>query len=329
MDSDRPPSFREIAAILGVSPATVSKAIRGRPDISDATRTRVLGYLDEQGIAHAYRVLSHTVDLHLENLQGAWSSEIIRGIQNACETYGLALRCTQGIGSAHCDNWVRESLKSGTRGLISVVSRPSSRVIERARSAGVATALIDPADEISDRSLITCLTFDNWEAGFQAAGLLASNGHRKVGVISGELRLHNARQRMSGWLAGCEANAIAFDSGNHLFEGDYSALSGAAGAVTLMKRDQITAIFAFSDDAAVGAMSQLNSMGLRVPKDVSVVGFDDNPMSQWLVPALTTIRQPLFTMGYDAVARAIMDGSNQDLKYQAEIVSRGSVLALV
>jgi LacI family transcriptional regulator len=145
----------------------------------------------------------------------------------------------------------------------------------------------------------------NWAGGLSATEHLLSLGHRRIGFIAGPKRLLCSRARLDGYGAGLAAAGLEIDP-DLIRQGDFYHESGFAGADALLRLDRPpTAIFASSDQMAFGAYEAVRRRGLRVPDDVSVVGFDDLPESRWASPPLTTVRQPLAEMGLLA-ARTVL-----------------------
>jgi LacI family transcriptional regulator len=137
----------------------------------------------------------------------------------------------------------------------------------------------------------------NWAGGLSATEHLLSLGHRRIGFIAGPRRLLCSRARLDGYRAGLEAAGVAV-ADELLYQGDFYHESGFAGGSALLElADPPTAIFAASDQMAFGVYEAVRRRGLRVPDDVSVVGFDDLPEDRWSSPPLTTVRQPLTEMG--------------------------------
>ena len=137
----------------------------------------------------------------------------------------------------------------------------------------------------------------NWAGGLSATEHLLSLGHRRVGLIAGPKRLLCSRARLDGYRAGLDAAGVPLDD-ELIYEGDFYHEAGFAGAQKMLSlRRPPTAFFASSDQMAFGVYEAVRQRGLRVPYDVSIVGFDDLPEARWSSPPLTTVRQPLVEMG--------------------------------
>lgn len=141
------------------------------------------------------------------------------------------------------------------------------------------------------------LNFDNFEGGRLATQHLIQLGHRRIAFIAGDADHPDATERMRGYRAALEAATIAFDPAL-MVPGEYHELSGMLAVDRLLTTNQrFTAIFAANDQMALGAALGLQRRSLRVPEDVSIVGFDDVPTSQFAIPPLTSVHQPAYELG--------------------------------
>jgi LacI family transcriptional regulator len=161
---------------------------------------------------------------------------------------------------------------------------------------------------------------------------LLSLGHRRIGFIAGPTRLLCSRARLDGYRAALEGAGIPVDDAL-IVPGDFYHASGSTGASALLDlRKPPTAVFAASDQMALGAIEALRRRGLRVPEDMSVVGFDDLPEVRWLSPPLTTVRQPLTEMGKVAARTVLRLARGEELdsprlELATELVVRASTAA--
>lgn len=300
------PPLARIAERAGVSVATVSKVLNGRPGIAPATRTRVRVALDSMGAPMTPRRprRSGLVDIRLDNLSGAWSQEALRGAVGALREQGRDVVVSVGAPT-ECDAWIRSALARGSGGLIVFVGVPSGPVSALAREAGVPLVVVDPWHQtLPDITTVTCA---NFRGASDAVAHLIGLGHRRIAAVGGPTTLENARERLAGYRAAHLASGLACDI-DLIRSGDYSVASGyQAGQYFLGLAEPPTAVFAASDDAAVGVIRAYREAGWRVPGDVSVVGFDDLPGSRWQDPPLTTVTQPVAEMAVVAALRVMED----------------------
>jgi DNA-binding LacI/PurR family transcriptional regulator len=150
---------------------------------------------------------------------------------------------------------------------------------------------------------------DNWGGGMAATRHLIELGHKRIGTIAGPLRFLCSQARLAGYRAALERASVPADD-RLVAPGDFHYRAGYESALALLDRaDPPTAIFAANDEQALAVYAVAHQLGLRIPQDLSVVGFDDVPMSQWITPPLTTVRQPITDLAALAT-RALLDGGD-------------------
>jgi LacI family transcriptional regulator len=179
--------------------------------------------------------------------------------------------------------------------VILVTSRMTRQQREQLERAGVALVVIDPVD-LPDSDLAS-VGATNWAGGLAATEHLISLGHERIAMIGGPREMLCTQARIDGYRAALERAGIEVDR-RLIRYGDFHHEGGfRASREFLALEDRPTAIFAGSDEQAMGAYEAARQSGLQIPRDLSVVGFDDLPLCQWLSPPLTTVRQPLEEMG--------------------------------
>jgi DNA-binding LacI/PurR family transcriptional regulator len=217
--------------------------------------------------------------------------------------------------------WLTRLSASQSDGIILVPTDLSPA--DRARLAGLSVPLVivDPIGEPDPR--IPSVGATNWAGGLTATEHLVEIGHRRIAIITGRLSLLCSRARLDGYRAALERSGIPADPaliqpGDFTFE---SALAAAAGVLRLA--DPPTAIFASSDVQALGVYEAARRLNLRVPEDLSVVGFDDLPTSSWVSPPLTTVSQPLAQMAAMATRTliALLDGHVKAASTRVELAT--------
>lgn len=296
------PTLSDIAAEAGVSTATVSKVLNGRTDVASATRERVSALLK----THHYTAMdarrtrrSGLVDLVISGLDSPWAIEILRGVEAECTERGVATVVSRvREDDATPPSWTSLTAAHHSDGVILVTSRITAQQRAQVQRAGVALVVIDPVD-LPDTDLVS-IGATNWAGGLSATEHLISLGHRRIAVIGGPRDMLCTQARIDGYRAALERAGIEVDRGlirygNFLHEGGFAA---ARELLDLSPRP--TAIFAGGDLQAMGAYEAARQAHLSVPRDLSVVGFDDLPLCQWMSPPLTTVRQPLEEMGRTA-----------------------------
>jgi LacI family transcriptional regulator len=299
---ERRTTLAVIAAAAGVSLPTVSKVVNGRPDVAPATRARVERLLDEHhysrsGARRSRR--SGLIDLVFNGLDSPWAVEILRGAEEwgAVHSFGVAVSSVRH-GNARPASWTSALASHDTDGVILVTSELTHAQLGQLRSAGIPLVVVDPVNP--PPADLASVGATNWAGGLAATEHLIGLGHRRIAAIAGPGDYLCSRARIDGYRSGLERAGIVYDAslvryGDFLHEGGFTR-----GGELLDMADRPTAIFAGSDQQAFGVYEAARQRGLRVPQDLSVVGFDDLPVSRWVSPPLTTVRQPLAEMGRTA-----------------------------
>jgi LacI family transcriptional regulator len=288
-----------IAAEAGVSLPTVSKVVNGRRDVAPATRALVERLLDEH---HYTRVgtrrhrRSGLVDLVFNGLDSPWAVEILRGVEEwgtAHET-GVAVSAVRH-GNARPASWTSGLASHDTDGVILVMAGVTTSQLEQMRDADIPLVVVDPVNPPPPE--LPSVGATNWAGGLAATEHLLELGHRRIGAIAGPGDYLCSRARTDGYRSALERAGIRYEPAL-VRNGDFEHEGGfVRGGELLDLAEPPSAIFAGSDQQAFGLYEAARQRGLRVPQDLSVVGFDDLPVARWVSPPLTTVRQPLAEMG--------------------------------
>ncbi|WP_232377565.1 LacI family DNA-binding transcriptional regulator [Micromonospora humida] len=296
-----------IARLAGVSVPTVSRVINGRSDVAPQTRERVEELLTRHGYrprSAARRTQSALIDLVFNDLDSPWAVEIIRGVEDVAQASGAGTVVSAiHRRTSSAKQWLDNMRTRSTEGVIFVTSMVEPPLQAELRRLRLPVVIVDPAGVAPQEAPTIGAT--NWAGSLRANQYLLGLGHRRIGFIAGPPQLMCSRARMDGYRAALDAAGLAVDDrlvrpGNFYHESGYTA-----GMHLLGLSEPPTAIFASSDQMALGVYEAVRKRGLRVPDDVSVVGFDDLPEVRWCSPPLTTIRQPLAEMGMLA-ARTVL-----------------------
>jgi LacI family transcriptional regulator len=318
-----------IAAAAGVSVPTVSKVVNGRADVAAATRSRVESLLTEYDYVVPRRGADRAglIDLVFTELSPR-ALEILRGAEEVTLTAGSRLAVSVLDGTGHADAWLGTLAGTRTDGVILVLTELTAG--QRVRLAGLRTpvVIVDPVGRPDPR--IPSIGAANLAGGLAATRHLIELGHRRIGTITGRPELPCSQARLDGYRAALERAGRPIDP-DLIVAGDFhveSALEQASKMLTLP--DPPTAVFAGSDMQAMGVYEAARLHHLRVPDDLSVVGFDDLPMSAWVSPPLTTVMQPLAEMARLAarVVLGLLGGGpgsfNNRLELSTSLVVRSS-----
>ncbi len=307
--SHRRATLADVAARVGVSTATVSKALNGRGDISAETRERVLLAVTELGYrpttaplsAAPRRALAVVFDIPaspyiLGVLQGVLAATTEAGLDLLTR---LAPHRTSRTQRAVAREWAADQQASGVVGIIGLTLSAPDGLIEAASTARLPFVMVDPVDAHHRR--MVSVGSSNWAGARTAAEHLIGLGHRRIAWIGGPEESDAARDRLYGYQAALDAAGIALDPS--LIRSDqFSVATGAEHSRALLTSAQPpTAIMAADDEIAVGVLATAHELGVRVPQELSVTGFDDTPQAAWTTPPLTTVHQHLQGMGAMAV----------------------------
>jgi len=300
-------TIREIADLAGVSIATVSRVLNARGDVSPETRDLVSRIIRERGYTanRSARSLSigrtGLVGVLVPLVHPAYFSAIISGVAEAL--HGQDLRLVLSPTGHEHDREVSllDRLMHGlTDGALIVLPEESSDELAQLQDEGYSFVVIDPLEPLDER--IPSVSAAHTSGADQAMQHLLGLGHRRIGAITGPRGWVATEDRRRGYHAALAAAGILPDPA--LVEEANFEISGgtrAAGAL-LDLAEPPTAIFAFNDNLAIGTLQAARARGLRVPQDLSVVGFDDLEYATIATPELTTVRQPLAEMGRTAVS---------------------------
>jgi LacI family transcriptional regulator len=293
-------TIAQVAAESGLSTATVSKVLNGKPDVSPSTRVLVEDMLLKSG----YRKRANgepppLIDIVFNDFDSPWATEIIRGAAAAAQAVGLTVAFTALSEGDERRVWFDHITSRGTRGIILLLSQLTERQKGELDARALPFVVIDPTAEPGPE--VSSVGATNWSGGLVATKHLIDLGHRRIGIITGPPELLCSRARFDGYRAALERAGLSVDD-KLIRAGDFRVKAGYDEAKVLFKvRERPTAIFACNDLHGLGVLRAAREAGLRVPEELSVVGFDDIPLSEWSTPSLTTVRQPLTQMAALAV----------------------------
>src|SRR5215213_6871754 len=334
---DPRPTLEQVAALAGVSRATVSRVVNGSPGVSPVVRAQVeravakLGYVPNRAARSLVTRRADSVALVVSEPHARFFSEpffagMVRGVSGVLAETGVQLllliaqdlpnrgRLERYVVGGHVDGVLLASVHGDD---------PLPAVLER---AGVPAVLVGRPAAPPSASYVDA---DNRGGARAAVGHLAGRGRRRIATITGPLDMGVGLDRLDGYRDGLAAAGLAADPG--LVEpGDFTEEGGAAATARLLERPgpPVGAIFAASDLMAAGALRALRAAGRRVPGDVAVVGFEDSAVARYAQPPLTSVRQPIEELGRQAtrllLARMGGEAGGMHLILDTELVVRAS-----
>jgi LacI family transcriptional regulator len=326
-------TIRDVAAQAGVSVATVSKVINGRYGVAADTMARVNAVINDLG--YQASLVAQSLRNHRTNVIGIlvadlepFSAELLKGAADAIRGSGfeMVVYSAGGLADDHV-GWERRYLSRLSGTLIDGAVLVTPTVVDV--NYGAPIVAIDPH---TGQSELPTIDSDNLRGGQLATAHLLSLGHRRIAMLSGRPDLESSRLREQGYRQAMAAAGVPV-SEDLVLVGGYDAQASAECTRTLLTSAQPpTAIFAANDVSAIAAIQAAVGLGLRVPADLSVVGFDNIPESALCAPPLTTVNQPIRQMGERSIQLLLrlMRGDHVEdthITLQTDLVVRQSARA--
>ncbi len=322
-------SIEDVADRAKVSITTVSRVINNVSTVSDKNRTRVeeaIAFLKFKPNVSAQRLargFNNSIGLVMPGYPGIFHSfyaiEIIRGIGHACETLrmDMVFHITNGFNPINTNN---------VGGVIFADVIENRNQVEAALASGTPCVLINNQDDELGTSYIAV---NNASGGKVAAEYLVNLGHTRIATVTGSLSTQSGLQRFEGFKEMLGSKKVVLPN-SYIYQGDYSRRCARLAIEKFLELESPpTAIFAASDDMALEIIAVLNERGIKVPEEMSVVGFDDNPNCLFGAIALTTVSQPLFKMAEESVhhLHSIISGKTKKIKrkiFDPDLIIRDS-----
>jgi DNA-binding LacI/PurR family transcriptional regulator len=299
-----------IAESAGVSIPTVSKVLNGRSGVSKETRTRVEDLINKYGYRRPSGSRGSTVEIVFREMEGTWAVEVIRGVERVARQNRIGVLVSQLGPDSSPATSIDETI--GRRpGCVLFVSEISAPEQAKLKAKDIPFVVINPAGELPDDVPFVGTT--NWRGGHSATRHLLDLGHRRIAMINGP-DYPFCQARMAGYFSAMAEADVAADS-SLVVRTFLTREHGYAAALELLSRpDRPTAIFASNDMQAFGVYRAARELGLSIPGELSVVGFDDLVVSDWADPPLTTVHQPLFEMASAATDLALTLGRGEPVR---------------
>ncbi len=293
-------SIKDIARLAGVSHSTVSRALRESPLVSEETRERIRRIANQHGYrpnAAARELVtrrSSIIGVVVTNIADPFAAEVVLGIDDAANERRYSLLLANSNADPEREMRVVHSFAERRVDGIIVTSSRVGAYVETVSETRVPIVMLNNQHP---SEFLYSVIIDNFSAAFDAASYLAQLGHRRIAYIGDRLGFQSDSERFGGYCAALEKAKIQFDPGL-VVHGDGKIAGGADAVAALLDlRPRPTAIFCYNDMTALGALSTIAAHGLRVPHDISIIGFDDLFVAQTAHPPLTTVRQPMREMG--------------------------------
>ena len=300
-------TIRDIARAAGVSIATVSRVLNGRPDVAPETREAVLEVVRRHSFTtnRTARGLSGgrtgLIGMTIPIVHAAYFSVILFGAGEALYEQDMRIVLCPTLHEHEREVTLLDRLMHGTTdGALLLLPSESSSELKALSAHGYPFVVIDPMEPMAEG--IPSVSAAHASGAKAATEHLLQLGHRRIGAIIGPPTWMASRERVNGFHAALAGAGIAPDRSLEI-ESNFEIDGGYAAAAQLLDRpDRPTAIFGFNDNIAIGVLRAARERGIRIPEDMSVVGFDDSEEAVLVTPPLTTVRQPLQEMGRMAVS---------------------------
>lgn len=329
-------TVKDVAREAGVSLGTVSNVLNGKESVKQESQEKVFRAIKKLGFqynmtASALRTkATKTVGLIIPTIVNPYYPELARGVEDEARKEGFTVfLCNSDRDVEKERQYVNALLSRGTDGLILVKSRLSGKELAQLKLR-TELVLADYGNQEGVRESFNMINVDDTGGIVQGMGVLEEYGHSRIAFISGLLDAYSSRCRMQAYRNCLEKRGILFRQ-EYVVTGDFSWHSGYEAARRLLSlAERPTAVFAANDIMAMGAIKAAEERGIRIPEELSVIGYDDIEMSNLCSPALTTIHQPKYQVGLETV-RLLMqnlnkqEGMERQVTMETRIVLRKSV----
>lgn len=330
-------TIKEIAEIANVSVATVSRVFNNKSKgVGDETRKRILDLIEQynyQPSAVAKGLVtkkSNIIGLIIPDMTNPFYPRLAKGVEDEAHERGYHIILCDGNNSEEKEasylDFLNEHYVTGI--IYNNFNNISKKILNKILNSSLPFVSIDSKLEVPGCKSVY---LDNQKAMYDLIQYLVDMGHKQIGFITGPADSYSTAERYKGYIKALEENKIVIDEtlivkGNYVLEEGYSAME------KLLERNvNITAVACCNDLMAIGAMEKLKNEGIKVPEDISLVGFDNIDMTRVVTPKLTTIAQPSYEMGKES-ARMIIDmiegksKENSDYKiFKSSLIIRESV----
>ncbi|WP_113626689.1 LacI family DNA-binding transcriptional regulator [Pectobacterium peruviense] len=324
----------EVAKRAGVSKATVSRVLNGTGQVKQATRDAVFQAMDELGYRPNFlarslaRRTSNSIGLVISNFDGPYFGRLLRRAAEITESSGKHLIVTDGHDTPEDEMRAVQLLSDRQCDAIILYTRYMSEA-DLMALLNTQTIPIMVMNRDLPQARERCIFFRQQQAAFDVVNYLIEQGHREIACITAPMQTPTARARLAGYQQALIDHQIEVDP-RRVAHGTSMVASGYQAARQLLHNGvSFSALFVSNDDMAIGAMKALYEAGKRLPQDVSVFGFDDEPCATYLHPSLSTVYMPIEEMAATAITQVLDLIAGKDVKplqpFTGELKLRESV----
>lgn len=324
-------TIKDVAKLAGVAISTASYALNNSNKVSQSTRKKVveaakeLNYQKNGFASDLKRSRTNTIALILSDLSGPYYSELIKGVQDVATANGYDLIACSSIGGPQ-STAVKFLKEKRVDGVIILAHNISDEITLESAREGFPLVVLDRKLK---NKFVVHVEVDNVQGGYTATEYLINKGYRHIAYVSGPSNSHDNMLRFEGFTNALKANDLNFQSKWRL-SGDFTREGGyRATKMLIAQRDLPEAIFYGNDEMAIGGLQAFKENGISVPNDISIIGFDDIQLAEYVTPSLTTMKQPKYEAGALSVHLIfqMLSGEkvNHNYKLSTELIERDSV----
>lgn len=322
-------TIKDVAELAGVSTTTVSHVINKTRFVSEELVNRVkqaIKDLNYQPSSHARGLrtrTSGTIGIVIPDNTNPFFAEVVRGIEDYCYEHGYPVFLCNSDGKPEKEYYYLKLLmEKGVDGLVLVSAGDDLDSLELLDGRNIPKVIIDRrVDSLNTDSVL----IDNHKGGYDATRHLLDLGHKRIGCITGPSQVTPSGQRLQGYVRALKEKNMEVDDGL-IVSGDFKSHSGSRGLIRLMGHPKPpTAVFACNDMMAIGALTAAEKLGIEIPAQLSLVGFDDIAMASMVIPKLTTIVQPKRELG-EAGAGLLLERIKNGNREKSTIILEPSII---
>ncbi|KOC36431.1 LacI family DNA-binding transcriptional regulator [Clostridium botulinum] len=330
-------TIKDISRIAGVGVSTISRVLNNHPDVKDETRKKVLGVIEEvnyipnNSARNLKRNTSKSIGVLVKGINNPFFSKMIKSIEEKIDDkkYSMILHYNES-STDDFDAAIELIKEKKLKGLICLGGNFDN--LDKKQMENLSVPIVIASSNITsdaNKNLFSSVVIENEKAAFDAVKYICKLGHRGIGIITtGEEDRSVGRLRFQGYKNAIFENKIKFDE-NLVEIGEYTFESGYEAMNRLLDKDlKITAVFVTTDIMAIGAAKAILSRGLKIPEDISIVGFDGIEYSKYFHPSLTTVEQPVENMAEKSI-EILLDlinakKANQHIVFETKLLKRES-----
>lgn len=319
-------TIKDLAKKLGISPSTVSRALRDHPDISKATKERVVAaaekyhYQPNQLAQSLQKKRTSTIGVIVPEIRHHFFSTVISGIEEVAYEHGYTIMVCQSNETLAREIINTQALVANrVAGLLLAISSETT-TFDHLKSVLDRNVPLVQFDRVVEELPTSKVVVDDYAAAYGAVTHLIEAGYRRIGHMAGQDGIALNRKRFDGYRDALRDHGVEYIEKFHL-HGGYREEDGRRGARRYLALDELPeAILAINDPVAVGLFAEFKRSGVRIPDDVALVGFSDTPAAALIEPALTTVYQPAFEMGRTAASLLMKQFEADDETFSPETV---------